>query len=190
MGTSYDLGHRSATRDHLTKVYEARYSPMMERYEFAEAIRPEWMTADEWDRRRPDFEHEAATYRAVAAAVDHLLDAAAPIWHMGNGEGGAVLALVYEQAVARQLHEPLAAPKRQQRKQRSVDERLAILERDGYRCVYCGARTQLCVDHIVAVAAGGTDDDENLQTLCRPCNTKKGTKPDEIARREITGGGS
>lgn len=49
----------------------------------------------------------------------------------------------------------------------------AIFTRDGHACVECGATTSLEVDHIVPMSRGGTDDDENLQTLCKPCNSSK-----------------
>jgi 5-methylcytosine-specific restriction endonuclease McrA len=48
-----------------------------------------------------------------------------------------------------------------------------ILERDGHKCVKCGSKWRPCVDHIVSIAAGGTSDPSNLQTLCRSCNTAK-----------------
>lgn len=32
------------------------------------------------------------------------------------------------------------------------------------------------VDHIIALHNGGTNDIENLQTLCKRCNCKKGVK--------------
>lgn len=57
--------------------------------------------------------------------------------------------------------------------------RFAVLKRDGYRCLICGKTNedgvQLEVDHIEAVANGGTDDMENLQTLCFDCNRGKHT---------------
>ncbi len=68
---------------------------------------------------------------------------------------------------------------RKQRKQRngiSQTRRTAVFERNAYRCVCCDDYKALQVDHIVAVANGGTDDMENLQTLCRSCNASKGTK--------------
>ena len=50
-----------------------------------------------------------------------------------------------------------------------------ILARDGHRCHYCGkpART---VDHVLPVAAGGTDDPSNLVAACRRCNARKGSR--------------
>ncbi|MFT4271293.1 MAG: HNH endonuclease signature motif containing protein [Pantoea sp.] len=34
-------------------------------------------------------------------------------------------------------------------------------------------RQAACVDHIIAKAHGGTDDDSNLQSLCWGCHTRK-----------------
>ena len=53
-----------------------------------------------------------------------------------------------------------------------------VFQRDGYRCRECGAskdETSLEIDHIVPVAKGGTNDIDNLQTLCRECNRMKHT---------------
>lgn len=56
------------------------------------------------------------------------------------------------------------------------ETRRAVLERDGYRCLACGATDNLDVDHIVARSRGGTSDQSNLQVLCDRCNSRKGTK--------------
>lgn len=47
--------------------------------------------------------------------------------------------------------------------------RMAILERDGYRCQWpdCGSRRRLQVHHIIARIDGGSDDPANLVTICR-----------------------
>ena len=61
----------------------------------------------------------------------------------------------------------------------SLKDRWAVLKRDNYRCVKCGAspsnnhEVELEVDHIVPVAKGGGNMLENLQTLCRECNQGK-----------------
>lgn len=54
--------------------------------------------------------------------------------------------------------------------------RFEILQRDGFKCGYCGAtadESRLEVDHITARARGGTDDDRNLVTACFDCNRGK-----------------
>lgn len=49
-----------------------------------------------------------------------------------------------------------------------------IFERDGYRCRRCGSTSRLEVDHVIPLARGGSNDPSNLQTLCFPCNRRKG----------------
>lgn len=52
-----------------------------------------------------------------------------------------------------------------------------VFRKDGYRCRMCGASKddgiELTIDHIIPLAAGGTNDLDNLQTLCRECNENK-----------------
>jgi len=58
--------------------------------------------------------------------------------------------------------------------------RFEVFKRDGFRCCYCGATAQdrpLHVDHVVAVANGGTDDEANLVTACDACNLGKSDVP-------------
>jgi hypothetical protein len=58
--------------------------------------------------------------------------------------------------------------------------RFEILKRDGFRCVYCGATPMdqpLHVDHVLAVANGGSDDPANLVASCEPCNLGKSAVP-------------
>lgn len=52
--------------------------------------------------------------------------------------------------------------------------RTAVYERDGYACVTCGATETLSLDHIKPWSLGGPDTIDNLQTMCRPCNSSKG----------------
>ena len=51
------------------------------------------------------------------------------------------------------------------------------IERDGHRCVRCGADDDLQADHITPLDAGGAPFDlDNLQTLCGPCNRIKSNR--------------
>lgn len=62
-----------------------------------------------------------------------------------------------------------------------------VIERDGGRCVQCHATNGLQVDHIIPVVHGGSDDFDNLQTLCGPCNRAKGPRPWERRRMVANG---
>lgn len=48
--------------------------------------------------------------------------------------------------------------------------------RDNYTCRHCSRRDRLTVDHIIPESRGGETVLSNLQTLCRPCNSRKGTR--------------
>lgn len=54
--------------------------------------------------------------------------------------------------------------------------RRLVYERDDFTCRYCGARSDLTVDHIHPEVLGGTTTLDNLQTLCRSCNCRKGAR--------------
>lgn len=66
------------------------------------------------------------------------------------------------------------------RKALSKKTRFEVFKRDGFKCVYCGANPSgalLQVDHVVAVANGGSNDITNLVTSCQPCNLGKSATP-------------
>jgi len=57
-----------------------------------------------------------------------------------------------------------------------------VFKRDNYTCRHCGStdlRT-LTIDHISPFVHGGKDKFENFQTLCRPCNSRKGAKKNYV----------
>lgn len=60
---------------------------------------------------------------------------------------------------------------------RHKKQRARILRRDGYQCQLrypdrcIGIATEM--DHHRNVAAGGSDDDTNMQAVCHPCHAKK-----------------
>lgn len=57
-------------------------------------------------------------------------------------------------------------------------KRRLVFERDKYRCKLCKTHKNLSVDHIIPSSKGGTNEMDNLQTLCKSCNSKKGVKID------------
>ncbi len=64
----------------------------------------------------------------------------------------------------------------------------AVLARDNWTCCSCGRSTKLHgvlleVDHIIPRSKHGTDDMDNLQTLCRKCNAGKSNTDDTRLRR-------
>jgi 5-methylcytosine-specific restriction endonuclease McrA len=52
--------------------------------------------------------------------------------------------------------------------------RRAVFARDRWTCQYCGARSNLTVDHVMPRAKGGVSSWENIVTSCAPCNRRKG----------------
>ncbi|MBA7544890.1 hypothetical protein ES705_37251 [subsurface metagenome] len=48
-----------------------------------------------------------------------------------------------------------------------------ILEKCNYRCMKCGIKDNLEVDHIIPLSRGGREDEDNMQILCSKCNRKK-----------------
>lgn len=51
-----------------------------------------------------------------------------------------------------------------------------VFERDKYRCRRCKTWLDLTCDHIIPESKGGATTFDNLQTLCRRCNSSKGRK--------------
>ena len=54
--------------------------------------------------------------------------------------------------------------------------RMKVYERDGFKCVTCNAQTNLSLDHIKPEVLGGEATLENLQTMCKSCNSRKGAR--------------
>lgn len=74
------------------------------------------------------------------------------------------------------------------RKALSKRVRFEIFKRDGFKCMYCGAHppeAMLHVDHVIALAAGGRDDEDNLITACEACNLGKGARDLNVAPQTL-----
>jgi 5-methylcytosine-specific restriction endonuclease McrA len=53
--------------------------------------------------------------------------------------------------------------------------RRAVFARDDWTCQYCGARSNLTVDHVIPRSKGGASSWENIVASCAPCNLRKGS---------------
>jgi hypothetical protein len=74
------------------------------------------------------------------------------------------------------------------RKQISKRRRFEIFKRDGFTCQYCGKHPPnaiLHVDHILAVANGGSNEDGNLITSCADCNLGKSAVPLSVIPKSL-----
>lgn len=125
-----------------------------------------------------DYSQVAAKEDAAIKAVEnfaqenaHLLQA---IWSWGDGKGGALLEMLRE-------HASIPAPVKYQprgfvKQPIPAALRTQVFERDAYRCLVCTSHIDLCCDHIHPESKGGKTVLDNLQTLCRSCNSKKGAR--------------
>ncbi len=48
----------------------------------------------------------------------------------------------------------------------------SILKKLDAKCEECGTKDNLSINHRTPMEAGGTNDPENLQILCRKCHNK------------------
>jgi HNH endonuclease/Homing endonuclease associated repeat len=92
------------------------------------------------------------------------------------------LVQAYKSVTSEQLNDEISigeeSRKSESKKSRtlSLRKRFFVLKRDGFTCKMCGANglgVKLEVDHITPIAKGGSDDLDNLQTLCFECNRGK-----------------
>ena len=105
-------------------------------------------------------------------------------WHTDN-EGlpqEAVHALLVSQAVrqadrinhARSIAAMTNAPVPTQRTGIPREVKARVWHRDGGACRWCGSNAEVQFDHVIPVALGGSNAEDNLQILCASCNRRKG----------------
>ena len=74
------------------------------------------------------------------------------------------------------------------RKAISSKTRFDIFKRDSFTCQYCGSTPPVAilhVDHVLAVANGGVNTEDNLVTACSNCNQGKGAVSLEIVPKSL-----
>ncbi|MGR3810864.1 HNH endonuclease [Jiulongibacter sp. NS-SX5] len=67
-----------------------------------------------------------------------------------------------------------------------VLNRQNIFKRDGNKCVYCGTRRELTLDHVLPKSRGGKTNWDNLVAACKRCNGRKGDCTPEEAMMPLT----
>lgn len=113
----------------------------------------------------------AAADDLLEEAYGTLLQACRWSWGDRNAAEGAISYIV---DWINQYRPPAADRYRKQPIPKAL--RWAVWERDNFTCRHCGARRDLAADHIVPESKGGQTTLDNLQTLCVPCNSRKGAR--------------
>lgn len=115
---------------------------------------------------------EAEAFASFRTYLEDNRELLSYVSRQGDGEGGSLIQILKEVLLG---PEPVRARKYRKGK---IDGslRTAVFERDAYRCKRCGDHRSLAADHIYPESLGGETTLENLQTLCRSCNSSKGAK--------------
>lgn len=58
----------------------------------------------------------------------------------------------------------------------SDNEWIELLRKYDSTCLCCGSKKDICMDHVIPLAKNGEHNINNIQPLCRSCNSKKGAK--------------
>lgn len=107
--------------------------------------------------------------RAVRMAVCRLVELGELAVEYNAGDSSRYRVLMIER-------EPEPLPPSTRRNPIPVAVRFFVFERDGFRCVQCDTAEDLTIDHIYPKSLGGADTEDNLQTLCKSCNSRKGAR--------------
>ena len=89
------------------------------------------------------------------------------------GETSSIPYAIFQTAVAMANQTKTAAVDGLPARHIPRDVRQRAWQRFGGKCASCGATNYLEFDHIIPVAKGGNNSDNNVQLLCRNCNLKK-----------------
>ena len=95
-----------------------------------------------------------------------------------NWKGGISKNKKHLNELAKQYEHKRRAFKKQTSSSYTLGEWELLKKQYGYRCPLCGKKEPeitLTIDHIIPLSKGGSNYIENIQPLCKPCNSKKYT---------------
>ena len=123
-----------------------------------------------------DIAYEAQVTRSIDNMIDTYAKEIAFYWKFGDGCGGSLTEKIVSRVNKQGYNIKLSQPSTQTSLKKKINNSLAkkVFERDVYRCKCCETHLDLTVDHIYPESKGGDLSMDNLQTLCRSCNSKKG----------------
>ncbi|MBV7434516.1 HNH endonuclease [Cardiobacteriaceae bacterium TAE3-ERU3] len=133
------------------------------------------------DRYADAIEKERQAQEDFDRLALEAIRSAKAIQHWGDGHGGHLM-VRFGNILAAEMGLSYTPPEPEKRyKKRAIGQskRMKVFERDEFACKHCGIRKDLTIDHIIPESKGGSNDIDNLQTLCRSCNSIKGTKMPE-----------
>ena len=130
-----------------------------------------------------DFEYHIEKEREAVKLLNDFLEANKEtliyIASWGDGKCGYFAETAKSKLLGESCMGERQGRKTYTKKKISGELRIQVYERDKYRCKHCGTHKNLSLDHIIPESKGGTATLDNLQTLCRPCNSKKAVKMPE-----------
>lgn len=129
-------------------------------------------------------QEEQEAHALLELLAEEHADTLRYIAHWGDGYGGHMglylFRCIYPEENSTGNGDKGSGESKNPRKRLSTQKITSVLSRDGVKCQHCGTDQDLTIDHIVPVSKGGGNELENLQVLCKSCNSKK---KDLVAKR-------
>lgn len=157
----------------------AKRFPWMPRLKFHDELGWHDLMLRDWGTFELQRKHDGSYFRRNLAGALHLDENSSLLVGNLNNQRNAWLVISVLNGIreAPTLFDALA----DERPRISDKLRQAVYARDGYRCVKCGSPDDLTADHKWPHSRGGSISLENLQTLCKTCNSSKGDSLGESA---------